>query len=237
MASILKVRDADGTVHEIHSLQGKTAYQYAQEGGYIGSEEDFNAKMAQGNIPIPTSAEVGQTIVVKAVDASGKPTAWEAANMPSGGGGGSCIGPYKFIQTVTIPDGENVSIVDITIPAKTRKLYVVGQTNTGSPFGTTVRTQVKNGNTVLAALNLDLTMSHRNALFSAELYDDIQFMSFSSSNATFNADYPGYVKFNDYASYFAKENNFFGIMIMSEKSKNQYFASGCTFDLYAACEE
>lgn len=86
MASILKVRDADGTVHEIHSLQGKTAYQYAQEGGYIGSEEDFNAKMAQGNIPIPTSAEVGQTIVVKAVDQSGKPTAWEAANMPSGGG-------------------------------------------------------------------------------------------------------------------------------------------------------
>ena len=34
-----------------------------------------------------TSAAVGQTIKVKAVDESGKPTAWEAANMPSGGGG------------------------------------------------------------------------------------------------------------------------------------------------------
>lgn len=33
-----------------------------------------------------TSAAVGQTIKVKAVDASGKPTAWEAADMPSGGG-------------------------------------------------------------------------------------------------------------------------------------------------------
>lgn len=32
-----------------------------------------------------TSASVGQTIKVKAVDESGKPTAWEAANMPSGG--------------------------------------------------------------------------------------------------------------------------------------------------------
>ena len=35
-----------------------------------------------------TSAAVGQIIKVKAVDESGKPTAWEAANMPSGGGGG-----------------------------------------------------------------------------------------------------------------------------------------------------
>ena len=33
-----------------------------------------------------TSASVGQIIKVKAVDESGKPTAWEAANMPSGGG-------------------------------------------------------------------------------------------------------------------------------------------------------
>lgn len=37
-------------------------------------------------IPIPTSAEVGQTIVVKAVDENGKPTEWEAADMASGGG-------------------------------------------------------------------------------------------------------------------------------------------------------
>lgn len=37
-------------------------------------------------IPIPPSAEVGQTIVVKAVDENGKPTEWEAADVPSGGG-------------------------------------------------------------------------------------------------------------------------------------------------------
>ena len=34
-----------------------------------------------------TSAAVGQTIKVKAIDESGKPTAWEAANMPSGESG------------------------------------------------------------------------------------------------------------------------------------------------------
>ena len=37
-------------------------------------------------IPAPETAEVGQTIVVKAVDENGKPTAWEAADFPSGSG-------------------------------------------------------------------------------------------------------------------------------------------------------
>ena len=46
MASILKVRDADGTVHEIHALQGKSAYAYAVEGGYTGTETEFAAKLA-----------------------------------------------------------------------------------------------------------------------------------------------------------------------------------------------
>lgn len=32
-------------------------------------------------IPVPSTAEVGQTIVVKAVDENGKPTAWEAVDM------------------------------------------------------------------------------------------------------------------------------------------------------------
>ena len=35
-----------------------------------------------------TSATVGQIAKITAVDSAGKPTAWEAVNMPSGGGGG-----------------------------------------------------------------------------------------------------------------------------------------------------
>ena len=37
-----------------------------------------------GAIPTPASAAVGQTIVVTAVDDAGKPTEWEAADLPSG---------------------------------------------------------------------------------------------------------------------------------------------------------
>ena len=66
MASILKVRDADGTVHEIYALQGKSAYQYAQEGGYTKTESDFYAKLAQeqltGTTDDLTPAQVYQAV-------------------------------------------------------------------------------------------------------------------------------------------------------------------------------
>lgn len=105
---------------------GKSAYQYAQDGGYTGTEAEFTEKLAKEipealpnpnaltftgavnatydgstavSVEIPsggsggtdislglTSAAVGQTIKVKAIDESGKPTAWDAADMPSGGG-------------------------------------------------------------------------------------------------------------------------------------------------------
>ena len=101
---------------------GKTAYQYAQDGGYTGTETEFAAKLAQEipealpnpnaltftgavnatydgstavSVEIPsgesggtdislglTSAAVGQIIKVKAIDESGKPTAWEAVDLP-----------------------------------------------------------------------------------------------------------------------------------------------------------
>lgn len=40
-----------------------------------------------GKITAPTTAAVGQIIKVKSVDGTGKPTEWEAADLPSGGGG------------------------------------------------------------------------------------------------------------------------------------------------------
>lgn len=56
----------------------------------------------------PTTAAVGQTIVVKAVDADGKPTAWSPVDFPSGGGssGFEVIGDLtteEIVQTVEFP--------------------------------------------------------------------------------------------------------------------------------------
>ena len=68
MASILKVRDADGTVHEIYALQGKSAYQYAVEGGYTGTETEFAEKMAEEQLTGATN-ELTPTQVYEAVSA------------------------------------------------------------------------------------------------------------------------------------------------------------------------
>ncbi len=54
-------------------------------------------------IPVPATAEVGQTIRVSAVDDSGKPTAWEAVDFPEGGGDWDCEWEYEHTVEVT-PD-------------------------------------------------------------------------------------------------------------------------------------
>lgn len=66
----------------------------AASGGGSGAVSSVNGKTGAvkltakdvGAVPVPETASVGQTIVVKAVGEAGKPTRWEAADMPSGGG-------------------------------------------------------------------------------------------------------------------------------------------------------
>lgn len=63
---------------------GKSAYAYAKEGGYTGTEEEFAEMLAKGTgggLPLPPAAVVGQYIVVAAVDESGKVTATDAVTL------------------------------------------------------------------------------------------------------------------------------------------------------------
>jgi hypothetical protein len=49
--AVLKVRDENGKMIEIPSIRGdrgKSAYEYAQEGGYAGTEEEFAKQLANG---------------------------------------------------------------------------------------------------------------------------------------------------------------------------------------------
>mgnify|MGYP001298569938 CR=1 FL=1 len=74
MAAILKLKDAVGNVYEVPALQGRTAYQYAVAGGYTGTEDEFETKMAQAAL----SAESAKASAANAADS--KKTAVEAAN-------------------------------------------------------------------------------------------------------------------------------------------------------------
>lgn len=92
---------------------GKTAYQYAQDGGYTGSETEFAAKLAAEHLPVPAAAAVGQYFKAKTVDENGLVTEVEAVDAPTGGGVPSAGGGnWKLLADVTInetsaPDGVN----------------------------------------------------------------------------------------------------------------------------------
>ena len=61
-----------------------------------------------GAVSVPATASVGQTIVVKAVDETGKPTAWEAADMA----GGKYSPTLPLVASITLT--EEVSMIEIS---------------------------------------------------------------------------------------------------------------------------
>lgn len=64
-------------------------------------------------IPVPSTAEVGQTIVVKSVGDTGKPTAWECVDLPAGADGKDGEDGFSPVATVTQTDsGAVISITD-----------------------------------------------------------------------------------------------------------------------------
>lgn len=85
-----------------------------------------------------TSAAVGQIIKVKAVDESGKPTAWEAADMPSGGGSGGKQLLYRHNisqDTVLTTDSFDTSGANIDLSVYSH-LYIRGMFICNSPAET-----------------------------------------------------------------------------------------------------
>ena len=72
--------------------------------GYVGSMIDNSASNSL-NI---TGATVGQIAKITAVDDSGKPTAWEAVDMPSGGGGET----WEAINAITLSDAVNTVTIN-----------------------------------------------------------------------------------------------------------------------------
>ena len=74
-----------------------------------------------------TAATVGQTIKVKAVDASGVPTAWEAVDMAGGGGSSN---DYEFVQSFKLsPDTAVYELADVSKYSSIRVNVVRGTPN------------------------------------------------------------------------------------------------------------
>lgn len=76
---------------------GKSAYQYAQEGGYTGTETEFAEKMAQEKFANPNALTF-----TGAVSATYDGSAPVSVEIPSGGGGGSSGGSGKAKSQILI---------------------------------------------------------------------------------------------------------------------------------------
>ena len=74
-----------------------------------------------------TGANVGQIAKITAVDSAGKPTAWEAVDMPSGGGGGD---EWELIADVTISEPVNSIIEDVPSGKNELLLFARGKWGT-----------------------------------------------------------------------------------------------------------
>ena len=82
-----------------------------------------------GAIPAPATAEVGQVLVVKAVDENDKPTEWETADMPSGTGS-----DIEIIASETLT--ESAATVEFTGLNLGVGSYTIIIRNTGKLTGT-----------------------------------------------------------------------------------------------------
>lgn len=107
----------------------------------LATEEYVNNEIADC-IKAPATVEVGQTIVVKAVDETGKPTAWEAADMTDG------VGLRLVAKVTTVENVASVEVtgLDINSDVVSVRAYNVGN-SCGNGVAVTVNGQKASGYT------------------------------------------------------------------------------------------
>ena len=143
----------------------------------LATEEYVDSSIAAGGADISlglTSASVGQIIKVKAVDESGKPTEWEAADMASGGGMRwqkiKEITLTEQINSIVIGEDDNgVSVADYNpIAMKVEFLVPADNTqtnNNGAPWLYPSATNMDNGIRAIGSIAAWKTTERRSIEF------------------------------------------------------------------------
>lgn len=109
---------ADGA--NIKGPQGKSAYQYAQEGGYTGTEAEFAAKLAE---EMPDKLPNPNTLTFTgAVTGTYDGSAAVSVEIPAGGGGSGDI--TDVLMDVTIEEAVAAVTVTLDTPRAYKELYI-----------------------------------------------------------------------------------------------------------------
>lgn len=98
---------------------GKSAYAYAVEGGYTGTEEEFTAKLAQEKFANPNALTF-----TGAVTGSYDGSAPLSVEIPSGGGGSSGNDTIDILMDVTIEEAVAAVTVTLDTPRAYKELYI-----------------------------------------------------------------------------------------------------------------
>lgn len=108
---------------EFKKLSAVEAVETVGDAAHVLIEEDGVIKRAPkdevGSIKVASAAEVGQTIVVKAVDGNGVPTEWECVDM-----GGSCNAGYDAIVRYNTSGWDNPELIFGSYDALIAKIKV-----------------------------------------------------------------------------------------------------------------
>lgn len=128
--AILKIRDKAGNISTIPAIvgppgkDGKTAYEYAKDGGFTGTEEEFAEMLSLGSgLPTISSEDDGKVLTVS----EGK---WQATNLPK------YEGEFEVIPNVDNDLLLNTSQTYMTSDIRVRKIPYNEVTNQAD--GTTV---------------------------------------------------------------------------------------------------
>lgn len=111
---------------EFDGADGKSAYSYAQDGGYTGTEAEFAAKLAAEKLPNPYPITF-----TGAVNETYDGSSAKTIEIPSGGGGS---GSYFGVYTVE----ENVSEYRIPFDVSRYRRIVIGVNQPSSPASLTI---------------------------------------------------------------------------------------------------
>lgn len=105
--AVRSVRFPDHTGKTMYVIAVITRDRYANpnanwvQGPYLVDGVMVGGADVEGCIPTPSTAQAGQTIVVKEVDEYGKPVSWECADLPAGGNGGEQWELIRKEMTIT----------------------------------------------------------------------------------------------------------------------------------------
>lgn len=105
---------------------GKSAYQFAQEAGYTGTETEFGAKLAQ---EMPTALPNPNALTFTgAATGTYDGSAPLTVNIPAGGGGGGSSDKWELINTITVSDDATTTVTftqdSAGNPFALKKLYL-----------------------------------------------------------------------------------------------------------------